>query len=65
MRAKLLARPASQAQDNAALTALCEAFAEAWVEELTTYGVVSPMGLPTPLTAPPGGGPITGTGKIE
>jgi len=30
---------------------------------ITTNMVVSPAGLPTPLTAPAGGGPVTGTGK--
>lgn len=65
IRAKLLADPNSHALDNEALTALCQAIAEALIEEVTTHGVVSPLGLPTPLTAPPGGGPVTGTGKIE
>lgn len=65
IRSKLLANPASGALDNAALTAFCNAIAEAVVSEFTTNAVVSPTGAPVPLTAPPTGGPVTGTGKIQ
>lgn len=64
MRSKLLAGAAA-AVDNAALTAMCTALAEAVIEELTTNGIVLPTGTP-PMLAPPGvaGGPVTGTGII-
>ncbi len=63
MRSKLLADASTQAQDNAALTAMCDAIAEAVVEHVVAAGVV----LPTALLAPPGtlGGPVTGTGSIQ
>ena len=34
------------------------------IGHIQTYGVVSPTGTPVPLTAPTGGGPVTGTGKV-
>lgn len=51
---------ANGAADNAATTALCTALALAVVSHITTNGVV----VPTLLVAPPGGGPVTGTGTI-
>jgi len=62
IKANLLADEASQAQDNAALEALCQAIAKAVVERIVADAVV----LPTALLAPPGtaGGPVTGTGSI-
>ena len=65
IRSKMLANTAIGALDNDALTGMCQAIASAVVEEITGHGVVNPAGFPTPLTAPPGGGPVTGTGKIE
>lgn len=35
------------------------------VSHLTASAVVSPSGTPTALTAPAGGGLVTGTGKIQ
>jgi hypothetical protein len=46
--------------DNAATTALCDAIAEAVVAHITANAVV----LPVLLVAPPGGGPVTGTGVV-
>jgi hypothetical protein len=51
----------SQAVAGEALDALCSAIATAVVLELT----VNAMVLPLLLVAPPGGGPVTGTGKIQ
>lgn len=55
--------------DNPALQILADAIGEAVaavVPHITTNAVVSPDGLPLPLTAPPGtaGGPVTGVGTI-
>lgn len=55
---------ANGAADNAATTALCNGLATAIISEFTSNAVVSPAGTPTPLTAPVGGGPVTGTGKV-
>ena len=60
MRTAMLANPAIQAIDGPGLTAMCDALAGAVVAHLTTSGVV----LPLLLVAPPGGGPVTGTGTI-
>ena len=57
MRAKLLADEDTQAVDNAALTALCDAIAEACVEHITAAAVVN-----TITACPAGAG--TGTGAI-
>jgi len=65
IRNKMLANPVIGALDSEALTGLCQAIAAAVVEEITENAVVSPAGGPPPLTAPPTGGPVTGTGKIE
>ncbi len=54
MRAALLAAPASKAQDNPALTAMCDAIAAAVVTHITTSAVV--VG-----TANPGGLVVAGT----
>lgn len=56
----LLADPSTGAQNNAALTAVCTAIAQAVVVEVTTNALV----LPALLVAPPGGGPVTGTGVV-
>lgn len=45
----LLAAPATQAQDNAALTALCDAIAQAVVMHITTNAVVTVAGPTGPL----------------
>jgi hypothetical protein len=60
IKAGLLANPATGAQDNAALAATCTAIASAVVSHITASAVV----LPLLLVAPPGGGPVTGTGKV-
>jgi hypothetical protein len=56
----LLANPATGAQDNEALAAVCNAIATAIVAHITTTAVV----VPALLVAPPGGGPVTGVGVI-
>jgi hypothetical protein len=55
--------------DGPALQILADAIGEAVskvVAHITTNAIVSPVGLPLPLTAPPGvaGGPVTGVGSI-
>lgn len=60
MRASLLADPDIGAVDDAPLTALCDALAGAVIAHITANAVV----LPLLLVAPPGGGPITGTGTV-
>jgi hypothetical protein len=45
---------------NASTAALCTALASAIVEHVSTHAVITP----TLLIAPPGGGPVTGTGTI-
>jgi hypothetical protein len=55
--------------DNPALQILADAIGEAvasLIPHITTNATVSPIGLPVPLTAPPGvaGGPVTGVGTI-
>lgn len=62
IRSAIIAKPAIQALDNAALTDLCDAIAGAVVTHITGAAVV----VPTALLAPPGtsGGPVTGTGSI-
>lgn len=62
LKTKLLADP--NVADNDSLTRLCNAIAEAVIDEIKTNGVVSPAGTPVPLTSSPTGGPISGTGKI-
>jgi hypothetical protein len=57
---KLLARPWC-AQSGPELEQFCADIAEAVVLEITANAVV----LPLLLVAPPGGGPVTGTGKIS
>jgi len=44
--------------------ALANAIAAGVVTAMTTDAVVDPAGTGTPLTAPTGGGPVTGQGKI-
>lgn len=60
IRTALLADADTKAQDNDALTAVCNAIATAVLTEITTNAVV----LPLLLVAPPGGGPVTGTGVV-
>jgi hypothetical protein len=60
IKSALLADPATGAQNNAALAAMCTAIATAVVTHITTSAVV----VPVLLVAPPGGGPITGFGVV-
>jgi len=60
LKAALLADPNTTAQNNAALTAVCDAIAATVVAHITANAVV----LPLLLVAPPGGGPVTGTGTV-
>jgi len=60
LRIALLADPKSQAIDNDALAAVCTAIATAVVSHIVAMGIV----LPLLMVAPPGGGPVTGTGVI-
>jgi len=50
--------------DKSDTEAVWQAIAGAIVSEFTINGVVNPAGGPPPLTAPAGGGPVTGTGTI-
>lgn len=60
-KANLLADGATGADDSTgALTAMCNALAAAIVAEITVNAVV----VATLLVAPPGGGPVTGTGTV-
>jgi hypothetical protein len=61
LKAALLANPATGAQNNDALAAMCTAIATALVAHLTTNAVI----VPALLVAPSGGGPVTGTGVIS
>jgi hypothetical protein len=45
--------------------AMSAALANAIISEFTDNADVIPAGLPTPLTAPSGGGPVTGLGKVK
>lgn len=60
MRAAMLADPDIGAVDDTGLTAMCDAIANAVVSHVTSAAVV----LPLLLVAPPGGGPVTGTGTV-
>jgi hypothetical protein len=60
IRAGILAEPSIGGIDGTALTKLCDAIASAVVTHITGAAVV----LPALLVAPPGGGPVTGTGVI-
>jgi hypothetical protein len=60
MRSALLANPDTQALPNDALTAVCDAIAQAVVSHITASAIV----LPLLMVAPPGGGPVTGTGVV-
>ncbi len=51
---------ATGAVDGVALADMCSAIAEAVVQHITTHASV----VPTLLVAPPGGGPVTGTGTV-
>jgi hypothetical protein len=61
IKTNLLDNAASQAREGEALDALCLAIASAVILEFT----VNAMVLPLLLVAPPGGGPVTGTGQIS
>jgi len=61
IKAALLADPDTQAQNNDALQAMCTAIAAAVITEITGNATV----LPALLVAPPGGGPVTGTGVVS
>jgi hypothetical protein len=61
LRAKLLANAASKAQDNAALTALCDEIAAAVVEHIKTSAVVNVTVATTGSASAQTG---TGTGTI-
>lgn len=55
--------------DNQALTDLCDSIGAGVakvIAHFTNNAIVSPGGLPVPLTAPPGtaGGPVSGTGVL-
>jgi hypothetical protein len=59
---RLAANPAAKVADNAALQADCDAIAEAVIEHFLSNGMAAVLaGL---LVAPPGGGPVTGTGNL-
>jgi hypothetical protein len=60
LRTALLADPDTQALDDVALTAMCDAIASTVLAHLVANAVV----LPALLVAPPGGGPVTGTGVL-
>lgn len=60
MKTALLADPGTGAVNNPALTKVCDAIAQAVVTHITTSAIV----LPLLLVAPPGGGPVTGTGVV-
>ena len=60
IRADVLAKGTTGAQDTAAFTDLCDAIATAVVAHITGAAVV----IPTLLVAPPGGGPVTGTAEV-
>lgn len=60
IRVALLANPDVQAVDGDALSGLCDAIASAVLTHLVANAVV----LPLLLVAPPGGGPVTGTGTL-
>lgn len=60
MQAALLADPKAQAINNDALKAVCDAIASTVVSHITAAALV----LPVLMVAPPGGGPVTGTGVI-
>lgn len=62
IKSKRLAALGASGVDNAAMTADCNAIAQAVVEHLLADAVVNPLG----LFAPPGtaGGPVTGGGSL-
>lgn len=64
MAAKIAAAVAANGGPLATIDPILQAIAEATVEHFTSAAIVSPEGVPTPLTAPTGGGPVTGAGKI-
>lgn len=63
IRSAIIANSAIQAIDGPALTGLCDAIADAVVAHITSSAVVV-TNPGAPLTAPPGGGPVTGTGLV-
>lgn len=60
MKTALLADAGTGAINNPALDKTCLAIATAVVAHITSAAVV----LPLLLVAPPGGGPVTGTGTV-
>lgn len=73
VRAKLIANAGGGEHpwilDNAALTVLCNAIGDGVskvVAHFVSNAIVSPVGTPVPLTAPPGtaGGLVSGTGAL-
>jgi hypothetical protein len=65
MRAAILAGNCN-AVDGPELTGLVGAIVDTLIAHIVANAVVSPVGMPLPLTAPPGvaGGPVTGVGTI-
>lgn len=62
LRAAFLANPDTGAVDNDALTALCDVIAQVVVQHIVANAVVSPIGVPAPMSN--SGGPVVGTGMI-
>lgn len=60
LRVAMLADPDIGAVDDSGLTAMCDAIASTLLAHVTANATV----LPTLLVAPPGGGPVTGTGSV-
>lgn len=56
LRAAMLANPETMAQDNPALTAMCDAIATTVLAHITANAVVAGT-----WSGPPGGGPVVGT----
>lgn len=61
LRAAILAEPDIGANDDVPLTKLCDAIAATVLAHLVAQPATV---LPTLLVAPPGGGPVTGTGSL-
>lgn len=60
IKAALISNPDTGAIEGDATTAFCDVIAQAVVAEITANAAV----VPTLLVAPPGGGPVTGTGGV-
>ena len=61
IRSAVLANPDVGGIDGDALTGLCDAIASTVLAHIIANAVV----LPALLVAPPGGGPVTGTGTVS